>query len=424
MNLGKKFFQVMPSIVRHVVARNSQPYEKILQYVRSKNDIWIVSQGEYIEWWTKRSQASLQIKITDGLCQVQTDLADAIIEKFPSEYLHPSDIPCQNSNYSKDVLITINSNLQRQDLLIEILKREGILNYQIANTGDFMLSGDELDPLLEQIEASIVKRRGKFWEDDICAIRQIIIDKLAAHNLPLFRIWYHPRVNDIVMKAVFSPRYDVDRAITNLAHIRAIEQKYQVPSTLYLRAFCPFYTDKDVIELASKPWCSELVLHGEFVTNARKYGDELKAAQMEKQHLEQLTGRAILGVGMHGGELTNNRSKNTDQVIDNAGFLYDTTPRPAKDFLPSRKSINGHLGRPYTLSHALGDIEIPATRNYGQQLYDRTVAKMDEIYQKNGVFVLMLHPAYFGFFAYLFKPRNWLPLFKFSLGYVKQSLRS
>jgi hypothetical protein len=423
MNLSKKPLQIKPALIRHIAARNSEPYERILQYIRKQKDIWIVSQGEYMEWWVNRSKASLRINVINGLCHIRTDLEGAVMERFPGEFFSASTVPCENTDFSGDIWITIDSKLKRKELLIEILKREGILNYQITNTGDFVLSGEALDPLLEQVEASVSKRRGKFWEADIYAIRQIIIDKLARHNLPLLRVWYHPLVDNIVMKAVFSPRYDVDRAITNLAHIRAIEQKYNVPSTLYLRAFCPFYMDRDVKELVSKPWCSEIVLHGEFVTNARKYGDELNAAHMEKRHLEQLIGRPVLGVGMHGGELTNNRSKNTDKVIDDAGFLYDTTPRPAQDFLPSRKAVNGHLGQAYTLSHALGDIEIPANRNYAQQLYERTVAKMDEIYQKNGIFVFMLHPAYFGFFAYLSKPKNWIPLLKFSLQYFKQALQ-
>ncbi|HXV98700.1 MAG TPA: hypothetical protein VEC93_09765, partial [Anaerolineae bacterium] len=189
------------------------------------------------------------------------------------------------------------------------------------------------------------------------------------------------------------------------------------------RSFCPFYGDGQVEELAAKPWCSEIALHGEFVTNARRYGDEFKAAAAEVVHLERLTGRPILGVGMHGGELAYNRSEQTDEVMQQAGLLYDTTPRPGRYYFPFKKMVKGQLGQSYCLAHASSDVDVPANQEYGRVFYERTMAKMNEIKAQNGVFVLMLHPEYFGFFAYLFRPVNWPPLFKFSAGFFKQSLQ-
>lgn len=422
MNIGKRLAQVSPSIIRHFTANNMVPYERMLKEIRARGDIWMTSQGEYMGWWLKRDNAALRITVSEGQVHVCTELENAVIEQVSGEFLDTDIINCPSSDYCGEVWITIDRRIERKDLLIEILKREGILNYRIADDGDFCLSDAELGEKLAEIEASAIKRKGKFWEADIADIRQLVADKLATRSLPLLRVWYHPRIDGVVMQAVFSPRYDVDRAITNMAHIRALENKYNVNSTLYIRAFCPFYTDEAVAELAASSWCSELVVHGEFVTYARKYGSEAKAAVAERQHLIAVTGHPILGVGMHGGELTNNRTENTNSAVQDAGFLYDTTPRPAKDFLPSRKLIDGKLSDAFTLSHALGDIEIEANRNYGRAFYDRTMAKMDEIYEKNGVFVLMLHPVYFGFFTYLSRLRNWSPLLKFSMGYIKTML--
>lgn len=401
--------------------RNYQPYEQVLKHIRARDDIWIASQGEYIAWWQQRDNAALKITVSEEKCQVHTSLENAVIEKFPGEFLDSPIAPCPGTTFSGEVWITLDSALEKKETLIEILKREGILNYRIANEGEFMLSQQKVGDLLEEIDARMRQRKGRLTEADIGAVRQIVLDKLAAHRLPLLRVWYHPRLNGVAVRAVFSPRYDVDRAITNLAHVRALEQRYDAPSTLYLRAFCPFYTARQVKELAAKPWCSEIALHGEFVTNARQYGDEFKAAEAEKTHLEKLTGRPILGVGMHGGELTRNRSKHTEDVIQQVGFLYDTTPRPRRYFFPFRQVLNGHLSTVYGLAHVLSDVNVPPGRSYEQVFYERAMAKLTEIYEQNGIFVLMLHPVYFGFLTYLSRPRNWIPLAKFFLRYFGHS---
>ncbi|MEM7031754.1 MAG: hypothetical protein AAF629_19525 [Chloroflexota bacterium] len=410
--------QVLPSIIRQLTVNNMQVYERMLQTIREREDVWITSQGDYMAWWLDREAATLQISVSNQQCTVSTSLDQAVIEQIDRGFVETNIVDCPATDFEGEVWITLSPDIEKLDLLKQILKREGIINFREGASGDFLLTQTELGSHLETIEENVIRRRGKFFEADIDVIRQIIIDKLAARKLPLFRLWYHPKVNGVITQAVFSPRYDVDRAITNMAHIRALELKYDVKSTLYIRAFCPFYSDKLVQGLAQSSWCPELVLHGEFVTTAARLGDEYKAAKAEKQHLEAITGQPILGVGMHGGELTDNRSPNTDGAVSEAGFLYDTTPRPGKDFLPSRKMINGQFSNAFTLPHALGDIEIPVNRDYADNFYSRVVTKMDEIYEHRGVFVLMLHPVYFGFLNYLSKPGNWPPLFKFMVQYV------
>jgi len=287
-------------------------------------------------------------------------------------------------------------------------------------------------------------------EADVRAIRQIVIDKLAKHRLPLLRIWYHPRVNGVAVRSVFSPRFDVDRAITNLARIRNLEMKYDVSSTLYLRAFCPFYSDDAIKKVLSLPGHPEIALHGEFITHARKYGDEMAAAVAEKEHLEQLTGLPVLGIAMHGGELAFNKSKNTDDAIRNAGLLYNTTIGPTDYYFPYRKVVDGQVSKCYTLPHALSDfrllpfkptrrvvnghvhksyslstllkaVSFSSIRDYNRMFYEKTIERIDEVYEQNGVFVFTLHPAYFGFLSYLANPKNLILLLKFSLNYFKRS---
>jgi hypothetical protein len=420
MKLQKKLSSVKPAAVRHLIARNTQPYERILKYVRNRDDIWVASQGEYIDWWQQRENACLKITVSQGTCQAQTALDKVVIEKYPDEFLDTPTVSCPEAIFSGEVWVTIDRTIERKDILISILKREGILNFRVADDGEFMLSQAEMTPLLEKIEANLHQRKGSFLEDDIRAIREIVLAKLAVYRIPLLRIWYHPRLNGVVVRAVFSARHDIDRAITNLSYIRALEQKYDAPSTLYIRAFCPFYGDREIKALAAQPWCSEIALHGEFVTNARRYGDEIKAAIREKQYLEKLTGQPVLGVGMHGGELAYNRSDQTEEAIQQAGLLYDTTLRPGNYFFPFRK-ITGDkcFSNAYTLAHALSDVNIPVNRDYGSVFYQRAIAQMNEIYEQNGIFVLMLHPEYFGFFKYLAYPRNWKPLVSFFWRYFR-----
>jgi hypothetical protein len=413
-----KVGQIVRSIAKHAVMRNYRPYEYILRHIRARGDIWMVSQGEYMAWWLKRENATLRVTVSDGVCRAYTSLENAVIERFPGEFLDSPSVLCQGTEFSGEVWLTVDNGLKRKELLIELLKREGILNFRIAREGRFFLSQAELGPLLEDIHTKL-HQRGRFFEEDIAVVRRILIDRLAAHGLPLLRMWYHPRVDGVVIKAAFSPRYDVDRAIANLARIRALEEEYNVSSTLYIRAFGPFYGAKEIGALATMPWCSEIALHGEFVTNAHKYGDEFKAAVAEKEHLERLIGYPVLGVCMHGGELTSNTSESTRAVVQRAGFLYDTTSR-MQYYFPFKRVVNGQLSKSYCLVHGFGDIKVAAHRKYGTVFCECAIGKMNEVYEQNGVFVLMLHPVYFGFWNYLLGPRNWGPIARFLSGRVRR----
>lgn len=414
MNRGR----MRRAIARHLMMSNYAPYERVLEAIKARGDIWTTSQGEYMHWWQMRTRAGMKVMVANSKCVVESSLENAVFEKYLAEFLETPVVPCQDARFSGEIWLTIDDALEKKDLLVEILRREGILNFCVAKAGEFLLTQNDLGALLETIDVKL-RQRGRLFEEDIAAVRQVVVDKLAKRGLPLLRIWYHPRIDGVIMKAVFSPRYDVDRAITNVAHIRRLEQRYGVTSTLYLRAFCPFYSEHDIKTLASSEIHAELGLHGEFVRNARQYGDEFSAAKAEKERLEKIIGQPVLGLCLHGGERTSNYSENTQAAIESAGFLYDTTSR-MEYYFPYRPALNGRLMHVYRLNHAFGDIKVVPDRNYEREFYSKVLGKMDEIYTQNGVFVLALHPVYFGFLSYLSHPRNLTKLVRFFLRFRRR----
>lgn len=406
-----KLKQMKRTVLRHLMMENYKAYEQVLKHIRARGDIWMISQGEYMAWWQRREKATLRIIVSDGMCKVESSLENAVFERFPGEFMSSGVMQCEEARFSGEVWLTVDSTLEKRELLIEVLRREGILNFTVAKEGEFLLSHEEMEALLEEIDTKL-HERGRLFEADIAALRQVVVDKLSERGLPLLRIWYHPRIDGTIVKAVFSPRYDVDRAITNMARIRELEQKYGVTSTLYLRASCPFYSDRDIKTLASSAWCTEIGLHGEFVRHSQRYGDESSAAKAEKKHLERLVGRPVIGLCMHGGELTSNVSEDTLDAVERAGFLYDTTSG-MHYYFPARPAVNGRMRNVYQLNHTFGDIRVSPGRHYARDFHEEVIEEMDEVYEKNGVFVLLLHPIYFDFFSYFFHPKNFAGLVRF-----------
>ena len=424
------FFKLLRnSFRRHMNMQSYAPYEKLLRELRARGDIWMVSQGEYLEWWLRRESAGLQVVCAGGKVRAETDLEGAVIEScLPNgngsrEFVESGAVAGDTDRPDGEIVVTVDEDLPRiqKDILVEALKQEGILNFQMGREGDIFL-GAELSPLLGEMEGKLDGVDGHLLLEDVARVRDRVVEQLG--KTPLVRVWYHPRIGREVMRAVFSPRFDVDRAITNLRRIRKLEQRYGVTSTLYVRAFCPFYSPRRVQSLGRKAWCSEIGLHGEFVTNADDHGDEIRAAAAERARVEALTGVPVRGVCMHGGEGMGRKkcTEHTTMATHRAGLLYDTTTaRPA--FFPSRRLVDGKLGSTYALGHTFCDIYAAPDARYAQELYDGSLEAMDRIYAKNGVFVLQLHPVYFGFLRYLFHPINWWPLGTFILRFAATKLR-
>ena len=428
INIIRKLQRVQPAAMRHLLAHNIRPYTRILQSICAQEEIWNTTQGDYMKWWRERETMRFSVHVAAGQCQVLAASPRAEIELYQGpmtehEFLEETTVACPQSDFSGECVITIDPTMQHQATLIEFLRREGVLNYRVGQPGeegDFFLAAAELDPLLAPVYERMMQHIDQPVPTDVAAVMEIVRQKLAQRGLPLLRVWYHPRINGRVMMAVFSPRYDVDRAISNMARIRRLERRFGVESTFYIRAFCPFYADADVEELASKPWCPEIALHGEFLTNSRVYGDEFRAAVAERAHLERTAGVRVEGVGMHGGELTKNRTATTSAVTAATALHYDTTPRPYYgNYLPSRRLVNGKFSNTFGLPHSLSDVEIDVNAHYGKTFYTATMQMMREIREANGVFVLMVHPEYFGFFSYLARPANLRALLHYMMGYIR-----
>ena len=157
-----------------------------------------------------------------------------------------------------------------------------------GTSGELLLS-HELDPLLANMETHL--RKGvPAYDQDILRVRDIVTAMLAERGLPLIRVWYHPQVNGRVTQAVFSPRYDVDRAITDMPRSSAQSAKYGASSTMYIRTDQPFYRDADIVALDTsrrthnRPARRACLARG---TLWRGHG----GAQAEKAHLERVIGR-------------------------------------------------------------------------------------------------------------------------------------
>ena len=301
---------VKRALRRHFRANSLPPYERVLQRITSRGDIWATSQGEYMAWWCKRRAASFKIWVADEQILAHTDLDRAILEKVPERFLPTGETTVcgpYDGAFCGEVQIVIDATLKRKELLIDALQREGILNITVGEGGDFYLS-HELDPLLDEMESHLRQQMLRNYDQDILRVRDAVAAKLAERGLPLIRVWYHPQINGRVIRAVFSPRYDVDRAITNMPKIIETECKYGASSTLYIRTDQPFYGDADIVALDAQARTHEIALHAEFVTHAERHGGDMAAAQAEKSHLERVIGRPVTGISLHGGELTSNRS--------------------------------------------------------------------------------------------------------------------
>jgi len=407
---------VRRALQRHLKANSLPSYEKVLQTIAARDDIWATSQGEYVAWWSKRRDASLKVWVADGQVWASTDLDRAALEKVPDQFL-PSEeaTACGacDSSFSGEVQIVVDASLMRQELLVDALQREGIMNTTVGESGEFLLS-HELDPLLEEMETHLRQQMLGHYNQDILKVRDAVTAMLAERGLPLIRIWYHPQRNGRVVRAVFSPRYDVDRAITNMPKIIETERKYGASSTAYVRTDQPFYGDADIVALDALSPLHEVALHAEFATHALRYGGDLTAAQIEKTHLERVLGRPVMGISLHGGELTNNRSPSVWKAIEHCRFGYDTSHGPMPYYLPYRQfNGDGRLETTYRLRYHFRDIDPMLLGQRGRTnggFYEYAMATLDQVYQHNGVMVLLLHPIYFGFFQYLCRPRN---LFRF-----------
>ncbi len=385
------------AVERYTKIQSYRPYERVLQSVRARGDVWMASQGEYASWWDRRHGASLSITVSEARCNVRSDLEGAVFEKFPGEFLTSLTVGCADCTFSGDVQLVVDASLVQKDLLIEALRREGIMNTSIGEHGEFFLS-HELDEILEKMEGHLRRQELAEYDETIVAVRDSVVATLAKQGLPLIRIWYNPRIDGKVMKGVFSPRHDVERALTNVPRIMKLEHEYGAGSTVYIRVFQPFYTDKEISELTSLPGPVEIALHAEFFAHAEKHGSEEAAAKADKEHLKALVDRSVAGVSNHGGELVENYTPNYWGAVEGAGFLWTISQRAFPYYLPYRwLTKDGRLSDTYCICYQFRDIGIPY-ENFEESFYEQALKDLDQAVDHGGMLVLMFHPGFFGFF--------------------------
>ncbi len=410
------------AIERYTKIRSYRPYERVLRSVQARGDVWMASQGEYAGWWDRRHRASLSIRVSEARCSVRSDLEGAVFEKFPGEFLTSHTVGCPDCSLSGDVQWVVDASLARRDLLIEALRREGIMNTSIGKDGEFFLS-HELDDILEMMEGHLRRQELAEYDETIVAVRDLVVARLAKQGLPLIRIWYNPRIDGKVMKGVFSPRHDVERALTNVPRIVKLEHEHGARSTVYIRVFQPFYNDKEINKLTSLSDPVEIALHAEFFAHAEKHGSEEAAARADKAHLEAVAGVPVAGVSNHGGELVENYTPNYWGAVEGAGFLWTISQRAFAYYLPYRWLTNeGNLSDTYCICYQFRDIGIPY-KNFAEVFYEQALQDLEQALEHGGALVLMFHPGFFGFFSYLLTPKNFLRLARFMPTYAGRILQ-
>jgi hypothetical protein len=411
---------------RALSIRFHAPYEKFLCAVSERGDAWVVSQGEYILWWQQRASSDLKITVSNRVYHVMTDLSNAVIENYPDDFhISPElTIPCPNSSFEGPVLITIDKKLKQKELFKEALRREGILNYTEGSNGEFFYS-KEVSPDLDEMAFALKQSDMELFHQSIIKIRQRIIERLAQRGLSLLRIWYHPCIDNRIIKVVISPRYDVDKAIANMPRIWDLEHKYQASSTAHLRPFGPFYSQRKIKDIIRHPTCPEIALHGEFVCHASRFGGLLEATAAEKKKLEEITGREVLGVSLHGGELVEVKTMEAHDTVPKAGFLYDASMRSAPYYFPYRLQKEDETFEiTYRMHVNFGDIRIPYSERYTEDFYNEAMHQVRIASKYNGILVMMLHPVYFDFWSYLFNFENLVRLFTFLPIYLNRLARA
>jgi len=410
------------AVERYTKIKSYCPYQRVLQTVRARGDVWMTSQGEYAGWWDRRHRTSLNITVSEATCTVSSDLENAVFESYPGTFLTSSTVACPDSSFTGDLRLVVDASLARQELLLEALRREGIMNTTIGGKGAFFLS-HELDDVLERMENHLHRQELAEYDETIAAVRDSIVAMLAQQGLPLIRIWYNPRIDGKVMKAVFSPRHDVERALTNVPRIVKLEHEYGAASTVYIRVFQPFYNDKEIGELTSLPEPIQIALHAEFFAHAEKHGSEEAAARADKAHLEDVVGRSVMGVSNHGGELVENYTPNYWGAVEGAGFLWTISQRALPYYLPYRWLTNdGQLSQAYCICYQFRDIGIPY-ENFADAFYEQALTDLEQATEHGGALVLMFHPGFFGFFSYLLTPKNLARLARFMPTYAGRVLR-
>jgi len=171
-----------------------------------------------------------------------------------------------------------------------------------------------------------------------------------------------------IKEPIFILRHDVDRSIKNIKIIEEIEKKHGVKSTLHIRVKNKSYKLKNIKKIKWKNF--DIALHIEF--------DNLNDAKNDKNALEKLTHRKIIGSSIHGGGNYHISKRKCLNILENLGIKYIVNFN--YDFFPKKE--NNILLIPCKIS----DID-SLTKN-------KFIENIDMVIKKGGCSSINIHPEY------------------------------
>jgi len=411
MNLG----MLLRTIHRHWYMRDRPAYAALLRHVDTAGDVWKASQAEVAAWWERRQESSISLSVPDrGTLHVSCPLDACVVEVDGAE-LRAAPFTCSipTTLPAGDVTIRYHYRGRFAFLVPEIL---GHLGYRhLAHSADedaADIAGGGLEPILAVLHQSSTAHQ-RYDVGALARLRELIAGAHHRYGLPDVRIWTLPHRSGRPFRVGVSTRYDVDKAIVNLPAIHELEARHGLRSTVYLRPMGPFYGPREIIRYCRSGCGAEVALHGEFITTSRDgFADEFAAARGEKQRLEEITGTAVYGVCMHGGELRSNTTPRTRDAIEGAGFRYETMYRNHYHH-PLHVATHDSVRRTLSIGQHYADISVTPEPGFSERLLGSFIDHLSQATAAGGIFVPVLHPLYFDLAHYLRSPANLLRLIAF-----------
>jgi hypothetical protein len=418
MNLS----MIRRALLRHHHMKDMPAYREFLEHV-SHRGAWLVPQREVARWWEARQSASLRLEgVSPGRLRIRTGLEDACVQVDGED---PVPLPLETAatgEVPSGEIVLRHEPVADPDWMQELLGHLGYRHVRAATAGETaQIPAAELDPIVASLRATGLAKQ-RFEPEDLDRLRTVLQRAHHAHGLPDMRLWTLPRSGQGAYRVAVSSRFDVDKAIVNLPRIHALEARFGLRSTVYLRPLGLFYGRREIRGYLRHAGENEIALHGEFLSTADRFGGEAAAARGEKQFLEDLVEREVEGVCMHGGELRTNTTVNTPRVVDEAGFRYETFYRN-RYYLPLHVPTDGGLRSALSIGQHYADITVALSPTFSQQLRDAFLEHLDRAEQVGGVFVPVMHPLYFGVLNYLRYPVNSLRLGLFVPRFLAHTLR-
>jgi hypothetical protein len=397
-------------ILRQIYARPRAPYEDFLRKMQSRGDVWMVPQREVASWWEARQSSEIRVERgAGGALKLSCELPRAVIEVAGAELrIPPVEIAVRSEPTGpahEAPCITFECSHALELFSLEVFAHFGYGHLKLAGAGQRPdIPKTALDPILTRLRESAMLH-WNYGSGDAAAFRDLVREAHRTRGLPELRLWPLPHYRGRPYRVCVSSRYDVDRAIVNIPVVHDLEAACGMRSTAYLRPMGPFYGAREIRSYLKQAGDSEIALHGEFVTTARRLGDEFKAAVGEKKRLEELIGQEVSGVCMHGGELRDNTTANTKAAIEAAGFKYETIYQN-QYYLPLHLPSGEGVYRCLSIGRNFMDLRLEPGPNFQKEMSAKLLERLAEAEAVGGVFVPILHPLYFGLGRYLGRPEN------------------